>query len=506
MKIKNIYKGMILATTLIIGMWVSGCKKGTLDAIKPTGTPTTTNFWKTADDAQQAANGLYDLQSNDEDLYGRGFFWFIDASDDMVVGRTSADRENIKNFVCTGNEQSIYAPWSAHFEVMKRANDIIANVPGINMDQATKNFILGQAYFIHATMHLEIADLYGSATQGAPVQNRANPLAFPLQLPSVKDNYAYIIADLKKAATLLPYLNQLAVTDYGRAHKTAAWAYLAKAYLHAKDYPNAEKYADSVILSGKHALLPNYADVFKIANNYSSEYIWSVASSQYGESILPGAMLENKGWGLYNGFGYYQPTKELVDEFEPGDKRLAATILKKGDTFQYFGQTYTYPIGGVSNSLTGYQFNKYMEPFSYAGGIHVSTNGNEPSTDLNVPLLRYAEVILIKAEAEIMQGKSGDAEINMIRQRAGLAPVSGATMVNLKHERRVELAGEWSDRNFDLVRWGDAQAVYAKPLHGSDGSVVWPARNFVPARDNVWPIPPNDIQISQGQLKQNAGW
>ena len=504
MKFKNIYTCTILSIIILIA--VQGCKKGTLDNIKPTGTPTTANFWKTASDAQQAANGLYELQSNSEDMYGRGFFWFIDASDDMVVGRTSSDRENIKNFVCTGNEGSTYAPWSLHFVVMKRANDIINNVPAINMDQAAKNFILGQAYFVHAVMHLEIADLYGSNTQGAPLQNRANPIAFPAQPASVKDNYAYIVSDLKKAASLLPYFDKLAPADYGRAHKTAAWAYLAKAYLHAKDYANAEKYADSVILSGKHQLLTNYADVFKIANNYGSEYIWSVASNLNGQSILPGAMLENKGWGLYNGFGYFQPTKELVDEFEASDKRLQTTILKQGDTFQYFGQTYTYPIGGKSNSLTGYQFNKYMEPFSYAGGIHVSPNGDEPSTDLNVPLLRYAEVILFKAEAEIMQGKSGDAEINLIRQRAGLAPISGAAMANLKHERRCELAGEWSDRNFDLVRWGDAQLTYAKPLHGANGAVVWPARNFVPARDNVWPIPPKDIQISQGQLKQNAGW
>jgi hypothetical protein len=504
MKFKNIFIKSLLCVTGIIA--IQGCKKGTLDSIKPTGTPTTANFWKTADDAQQAANGLYDKQSGSEDLYGRGYFWFINASDDMVVGRTSADRENIKNFICTGDESSIYAPWSLHFVVMKRANDVIANVPNIDMDQATKNFIIGQAYFVHAVMHLEIADLYGSDQQGAPLQNRANPLAFPTQTASVKDNYAYIEADLKKAASLLPYFDKLAATDYGRAHKTAAWAYLAKTYLHAKDYVNAEKYADSVILSGKHSLLSNYADVFKIANNWSSEYIWSVASSLNGQSILPGAMLENKGWGLYNGFGYFQPTKELVDEFETGDTRLAATILKKGDIFQYFGQTYTYPIGGKSNSLTGYQFNKYMEPFSYAGGIHVSPNGDEPSTDLNVPLLRYAELILIKAEAEIMQGKNADKEINMIRSRAGLKSLTGATLKDLKHERRVELAGEWSDRNFDLVRWGDAQATYAQPLHGSDGSIVWKARSFVPARDNVWPIPPKDIQISQGQLKQNAGW
>ncbi|MFS2022006.1 RagB/SusD family nutrient uptake outer membrane protein, partial [Massilia sp. CT11-108] len=78
------------------------------------------------------------------------------------------------------------------------------------------------------------------------------------------------------------------------------------------------------------------------------------------------------------------------------------------------------------------------------GGIHVSPNGDEPSTDLNVPLLRYAEILLIKAEAQIMQGKNGDAALNQVRVRAGLSPITNATMANLKHERRVELAGEWS--------------------------------------------------------------
>ena len=83
-----------------------------------------------------------------------------------------------------------------------------------------------------------------------------------------------------------------------------------------------------------------------------------------------------------------------------------------------------------------------------------------------MPLIRYAEVLLFKAEALIMQGKSGDGPLNEVRHRAGLDPLTGATMDDLKHERRVELAAEWSDRHQDLVRWHDAQATYSKPLHG----------------------------------------
>ena len=79
-------------------------------------------------------------------------------------------------------------------------------------------------------------------------------------------------------------------------------------------------------------------------------------------------------------------------------------------------------------------------------------------------------------------------------------------MTDLKRERRCELAGEWTDRHFDLVRWGDAQATYAQPLHDYDGVVIYPARNFNPAIHSVWPIPPDEIAVSKGTLTQNQGW
>ena len=154
-------------------------------------------------------------------------------------------------------------------------------------------------------------------------------------------------------------------------------------------------------------------------------------------------------------------------------------------------------------------FGKYREPFGYANpiGNTINSNGDEPTTKLWVPLLRYAEVILFKAEALLKQNKNADQYINMIRARAGLAPKTNATLNDLKHERRCELAFEWSDRHFDLVRWGDADAAYANALHGSAGQVVWPARpQFNPAIHHVWPIPPDQIGNSKGTLTQNQGW
>lgn len=477
------------------------------------GSPTLTNFWKTQTDAENADNAMYSNFGNSngsqDEFYGRGYFWFINASDDMVTGRDNAAANLVKNFDPTFNGWgNTEVQWDQRYVVIKMANDIINNVPAISMDSAEKRRIIGEAYFLSGLMYFQLVSNYGNAKAGVPIADRTNPdntAAIP-RAPNAAANYTYLLSDLKTSASMLPLFSSYTPDLYGHAHKTAAWAFIAKAYLYMGDWANAELYADSVINSGQHALLPNFADVFKIANNWSSEYIWSaVCTAQNGGwgSILPGVMLENKGWGIYNGWGYFTPTKELYDAYDSTDLRRSATILKPGDKFVFWGNTMTYYS---LNSESGYQFNKYMEPFSYAGGIHVSANGNEPTTDLNVPLIRYAEVLLIDAEAKIMQGKSGDVSINLIRNRAGLPSITGAGMAELKLERRLELAGEWADRHRDLVRWGDAQATYAQPLHGADGSVVWPARTFNPDVDDVWPVPQTDIDNTHGVITQNPGW
>jgi hypothetical protein len=498
-----------LPVLLVIIISSTACTKK-LDIV-PEGSPASGNFWVTQADAISGANAMYE-QFDGEDFYGRGYWWFINASDDMVTGRVKAQGDNIKNFnpLFIGGSYT-EGQWSQRYVVIKRANDVIYHVPSITMDAALKKRILGEAYFLGALVHFQLAAYYGNDKAGVPIANRSNP-SDASNIPraaNVNENYDYIIGDLKTAASLLPYFDTYTTADYGRAHKTAAWALLSKVYLYKKDYANAELYADSVINSGKHHLVANFADVFTIANNWGPEYIWSATSTGGGAggwgSILPGVMLENKGWGMYNGWGYYMPTKELYDAYLPGDKRREATILKPGDQFTFFGQLKTY---SSTNSLSGFQFRKYMEPFSYANpiGTYISSNGDHPTTSLNVPLLRYAEVILIKAEAMLMQQKNADVWINMIRNRAGLASVQNADMTELKLQRRLELAGEWADHHRDLVRWGDAQAAYAKPLHGADGSVIWPARNFNPAVHNVWPVPQTEIDNSNGVIKQNEGW
>ncbi len=238
------------------------------------------------------------------------------------------------------------------------------------------------------------------------------------QLPSVTDNYAAIAADFQKAAELLPLFETYTAADQGRAHKAAALGYLVKTLAYWAQYDNSKwalipDICDQIKNECHRALITNagtpaknYQAVFKIANNWSSEYIWSVTSGTQGGSEFVGVVLENKGWGIYNGWGYFQPTEELYDEYEATDPRRETTILKFGDKFTYFGEERLYYS---TNSLSGFQINKYMEPYTYGSNSesgtnpNINQNGDYPTTQLNLPLMRYAEVLLFKAEALIQQ-------------------------------------------------------------------------------------------------------
>ncbi|MDY3345306.1 RagB/SusD family nutrient uptake outer membrane protein [Riemerella anatipestifer] len=498
----------ILALSLTLAFSFQSCSRE-LD-IEQEGSPNLQNFWKTEYDLMTGSNAMY-RQLMSGEFYGRGLFWFINASDDMVTGRTRAEADNAKNFNSSYLGGSLENQWFVRYWTIARANDVLHYADQTSASEKVKNKYKGEALFMSSRMYFELASNYGNEKAGVPILPRDGSIAKePIpRATNVNVNYDMIIEDLKKAGEMLPWLNELSASEKGRPHKVAAWALLSKVYLFKKDYANAEIWATKVMKEGNRQLMANFRDVFKAENNFGSEYIWSANTTPeftgWG-SILAGVMLENRGWGEYNGWGYFTPTKELYDSYEEGDKRREATILKPGDKFIFNNKERVY---STVNSPTEMQFNKYMDAFKVDiknNPSIVSQNGDFPATNLNIPLMRYAEVILIAAEAKLMQGKNADTEINMIRVRAGLSPKSGNTMTDLKRERRNELAGEWSDRHRDLVRWGDAQAVYAKPLHGWSGNQVWEARNFNPAIHNVWAVPRREVLNSNGIITQNEGW
>lgn len=507
---------------------------------EPKGEPTNANFWKTEADVISATTALY-IFNDFQGIYGRGMnLYSLVPSDDFVVGKPKSQIEEIKDFITSGNGSYTRDIWPMHFIVVKRANDIIRNVPDLDINPDIKNFALGEAYFMRGLAYFQLSLLYGDNNSGGiPIIDETITEEFFIERPtSVSTSYEFAAQSFEQAAELLPYFDASNTDRLGRPHKNAALGYLARTHLHNAEYNAASwdtviSVCNDIINSNKNALETNFSDAFKIASNWGPEYLWSVPSNTIGGSMFAGAALENRAWGKYNGWGYFAPTLELYESYEAGDARRDATLLAFGDEFEFFGSTRRY---ASANNLTGFQLKKYLEPYGYADAVQLNPNGDHPSTNLNLPLLRYSHILLMKAEALIVKNGagSGDTEINLVRQRAGLATKTGATLEDLKSERRAEFAGELLGRYEDLCRWGDVAEI-RKPLHGrrhvgvvfdtDEGenkgfpvsstdftevfprTEVWQERsNFILETHRVWPIPANAIDTSRGTLLQNLGW
>ena len=249
-----------------------------------------------------------------------------------------------------------------------------------------------------------------------------------------------------------------------------------------------------------------------------NQQIPNVPASAIGQYFTPRA---------WQGWGFHHPTQNFADEFEPNDSvRKHATLISVGDSLP--NQTNLVTIGAgdayqmftgregqstgrllPSMTTTGYFIKKYTAYLpDGSGGIDF---------DLKQPILRTSDVYLLVAEAKIRQSGpgSGDAEINAVRVRAGLLPVSNAGMPQLIHERRVELGGE-NIRWQDLLRWDKDKIINldtivgrpktASPLPPYNGAVVIPPRKFLRPKDYYMPIPQQLIDESKGVITQNPNY
>ena len=215
-----------------------------------------------------------------------------------------------------------------------------------------------------------------------------------------------------------------------------------------------------------------------------------------------------------------------------GNDRLVRSILEYNQEFQYFGETRRFYTD--TNLDVGFQINKYMDPFKHKDADiegYVNTNGNWPTARINFPLIRFAEMLLFRAEAYLMTDQSGAIEdLNRIRRRSNLTELTGTvTMTDLYHERRCELAFEYTDHLFDLKRWhrssnAEIKAIAARELNSRPRIRKYANRSnplseytIEPYADYqnkaeyqdymmVFPYPSEQIIKSNGKLTQNKGY
>ncbi len=472
------------------------CKKY-LDK-SPLDSVNTSNFWKTADDAVAGINGAYQPMQWPKLFNLRIWTSDIWAGNSVVGaggGTDGIETQDIANFVTTTDNAAALDIWRGPAPGILRCNLVLQNVPGMDIDPALKNRILGEAKFLRATYYFILVRLFGDVpllTQPQTPEDDLRP-----SRTSKDEVYKLIVQDLTEAIDLLPPKSSYSGSDVGRASKGAAAGMLAKVYLTLGDYQQTVDLCKQVTTLG-YTLNANYGDnwnpLMKNTNEslFEIQYIgktsfsfWDNENQASWVSTFTGPRNSDFVGG---GYGWDQPTQEFVDSYEAGDKRKDVTVLYSGGP-DFDGKAYK-----SSYSTTGYNLRKFLVPKSIS-----------PDYDTNpedFPVLRYADVLLMQAEAQNELGQTTEAEapLNLVRERAGLPDVHGLSKDAMKdkilHERRMELAFE-GDRWFDLIRVNNGQ--YGLDFLHSIGRVNATQKHL------LLPIPQKERDANPN-LSQNPGY
>lgn len=408
-----------------------------------------------------------------------------DADKGSSPGDTGSDKDLMDALTYNASTPSTSEIFAANYEGINRCNQALSIIPQLDKaNPALRARLLGEAKFLRAFMYFTLVKTYG----GVPIiDHLPNPSSeedriMQLTRKSSAEVYAYIESDLNDAIAALPNKSEYAAAEKGRASKGAAYALLAKINLYQKNW---QKVVDNCNLVTGYAIVSDYASMYKLAGENDAESIFEIqgtgsvpAKGISGYSNTQGARGAG-GWG----WGFNTPSQSLVNAYETGDVRKNATIIFAGTTL-YDGRVVPLTVENPR-----YNYKAYSSAF---------TDGWE--TDVNIKYLRYAEVLLMKAEAlnELNQTPAAILLLNQIRTRAGLGNTTAVSQGDVKtaiwKERRVEMAFE-HDRFFDLVRTGQAVAAFA--IHG---------KTFVAGKHELFPLPQAFITQAGGLSTQNPGY
>lgn len=458
--------------------------------------------------AQNLVTGVYNIMW-EGGMHGFDYVGMTNiASDDADKGSSPADGANtfgtLDNLNPTAGVGNINNVWSTYFRAIARANQALALIPQSAADATTRAQLEGEVRFLRAYFYFKLVRFFG----GVPLIENVPPIEdinnVALQTRATREAvYTRIVSDLRFAANVLPIKGQTAT---GKATKAVAMAMLAKVYLYQQNYQQAYTLTDSIVKNqaGAYSLLPNYATIWRETGANSSESLFEV---QTGINLACNAAINlyvvcqgpraggKRGWADL-GFGFGTPSKSLLDEYEPNDARRNATIMFINPA----------PMGTVLwdgfrvPSRDSVESDRYNYK-AYHSRIAERNCGNNDRLPKNLRIMRLGEVLLIHAEAAFALNNSAVAltDINSLRTRAGLPALTTVTRERIWHERRVELAME-HDRYFDLVRQETVQAGRAVQAFAAHG------KTFVKGKNEVFPIPQTQIQLSGGALTQNPGY
>lgn len=477
-----------LIFTVLISLVLAGCSDFLTEL--PYGTTTPQTFYKTESDAIKAATSCYTQLTNPTDFWAAGLDAVGDIqSDDITsyLGWTLV----MNTYQMDGNHEAVKGVWNAAYKGISRCNTCIDNVTPMEIRDEVKNEVLGQAHFIRAYWYFRLVRLFGGVPLITKEYTSLDNLYYPRA--SVQDVYETIISDLKFAADNLPL--EWSDAEAGRITKGAAMSYLSLVYLNQRDWANAEKWAAEVMTlenAGVYKLLDDFASVHLETNENNRESILELQySTEHKKNWRPvyfGPRLIKIGRDA--AYGWIQCSESIVNEFEPGDKRFATTFFSDGEKFVLGLEEFVYKAEMDATDGTGHCIKK--------GNIYY---GEPRVVGINTIVMRYAEVILFRAEALNEMGRTSEAIplLKRIRDRAGLETKSAYSQDEMRkaiqHERRVEFAFE-DIRGWDIIRWGIQEETLGKI----------PNSQWKKGKCELWPLPSFVLDENANITENNPGW
>lgn len=516
------YSKYILFLVLGLAILPISCDDQLLDQVN-TNTVSTGTFWANENDVALAVNGMYHPITNT-------FFWGRIVHTGAIL---RSDVFNVRPFgpntaMSTFQGEAGAARWSTEiwqepFKSIFRANAVIENTNETNVaDQTTRNGFVGQAYFVRGLAYWYLVNLYGNVPLVTNTAQSADDF-FPTQA-TPEATWNQIISDFTMAESLLPV--NWSDGDAGRPTSGSATAFIGKSHLYQGNWSEAETALNRVITSRNYALLPpeRYMENFTETNENNEE---SVFELQFlGEDAFTWGV-DIPGTGTMGNFHIdYAPPAKSPDQSHYVNSWVKDLFEANGETirrdatlaYDYPGSTGYGKVDFVTDFATEIELAKSegMEPIysrKYAGmdiGVRDEVDFLGTNVGNNWRIIRYADVLLMLAEALNEQNKTADAEnyLNMVRDRAQVAQKTGLDQATMRQaiidERVLELTGE-SHRFFDLVRWGLADDYMgATSLHGSHPKSLSGGVFQENKHELLW-IPVSELSANEN-LAQNPGY
>lgn len=530
-KIQKILSSSFFALVLIC----PSCSKF-LDVKPDTYVVSTENYYKNAEQLDIALRGVYAILAETY-TYGNSMQGRMGLEADEGFMHFPTDNGTMSYYVVNTTDDKLLNHWRAVYRGISRANLLLKNIdnPQINIDDTKRAAIKGQALFLRGYYFFMLVSRFGGVplVLDPPVSSENDVIQLPRS--SVKEVYAQVLQDMEQAADLVPDITT--VQSAGRVSKSVVWGILARVNLYMAGnplnetirYAEATNWAKKVIDLGYHQLNPSYSQVFinYAEDKYDTkESIWEVEFWGNGTGVYNttgGAV------GILNGIAY-SATGTANWGFSQGIVRphpwlyrlYDATDLRRDWAISPYKYTDAGKVDFTSANLLIERFcGKYRREYEK---VLPKTNTQSP---INFPLLRYADVLLMYAEAiNEAEGNPNNAYkyINQVRRRAkGFdvnsasttpADLSGLDYSSFKNEIRDERARELcfeALRKNDLVRWGifydNMKSRLTEAPSGTNTLYVSMTNYYknVTPRDVIWPIPAYEMGVNP-KLKQNEGW